>query len=86
MSTIIQNSWTHGINLDSRPWPKAKQGLAKGQKALAEGQKALAEGQSPPQGLEVSPRSGLFLHRCPALQSTRSPAKTLLSVAAEPLE
>ena len=24
-------TWTHGINLDLRPWPLAKQGLAKGQ-------------------------------------------------------
>ena len=31
----------HGINLDSRLWPKAKQGSAEGQKALAKGQKGL---------------------------------------------
>ena len=44
------NSWTHGINLESRPnkdWPKAN--------------KASAKGQSPLQELEVSSRSGLYL-------------------------
>ena len=40
-------TWTHGINLDSRPWPKAKEGSP--------------EGQSTPQELEVSPHSGLYL-------------------------
>ena len=47
--------------------PKAKQRSAKDQKGLSQrsnkdwpkAKKALAEGQSPPQELEVSPRSGL---------------------------
>ena len=55
--------------LGPRPWPKAKKGLVKGQKRIGQrpkrpwpkAKKALAKGQSPPQELEVSPRSGLYL-------------------------
>ena len=45
---------THGINFDSRPWPKEKQGSAKAKKAFA-------QHQSPPQELDVSNGSGLYL-------------------------
>ena len=43
------------LDLYSRPWPKAKEGLVEGQKRPRTKVKAL------PQELEVSPRSGLYL-------------------------